>query len=107
MSRRNSSSEDTPTPEREEINQPRIILCEGKADSVFLKALLSQRRLYGFQISEPAHGNRDFTRRLNAIKVVGDSFLRVTSTEEADYILIITVTPRRNWLDWLACTSQA
>ena len=68
MSRRNSSSEDTPTPEREEINQPRIILCEGKADSVFLKALLSQRRLYGFQISEPAHGNRDFTRRLNAIK---------------------------------------
>ena len=33
--------------------------------------------------------------RLNAIKMLGERFLRVTYMEEADHILIITVTPRR------------
>ena len=33
--------------------------------------------------------------RLNAIKMHGERFLRVTYKEEADHILIITVTPRR------------
>ena len=33
--------------------------------------------------------------RLNAIKRLGDRLLRVTYNEEADHILIITVTPRR------------
>lgn len=33
--------------------------------------------------------------RLNAIKQFGDHFLRVTYREEADHVLIVTVTPRR------------
>ena len=33
--------------------------------------------------------------RLNAIKMLGERFLRVTYTEEADHILVVTVTPRR------------
>lgn len=33
--------------------------------------------------------------RLNAIKGFGERFLRVTYMDEADHILVITVTPRR------------
>ena len=33
--------------------------------------------------------------RLNAIKRHGERFLRVTYKEEVDYILVVTVTPRR------------
>ena len=33
--------------------------------------------------------------RLNAVKRLGERFLRVTYKEEEDHILVVTVTPRR------------
>lgn len=52
----------------ESFHERNLIICEGEADNEFLKALLAERGIVGFQVTNPANGKHGFGTRLRAIR---------------------------------------